>query len=329
MQNNLIKQINAGSIKQNQIEQSILSLRGNVDEALAYRDMVNAAVSANPNHPMLHRPIRAMGESEMRLPDSAYFRGDPEARSAAASIAATPKQRLDFSEYMARRHILGTRVQWAYDDIMRANGLRPATANEEAEAIELRNMQYLLGLDAHHFEIGENFYKLLEPIMGNIKAEEIRLPYEWSVFHLKYHVEEGISDKPTIVVMHQDPETKELTVHPLMGDTAVNPDSLYVKEAMAVCIALDAEIVGKTTIAADLGRPTKKDSIARRTFKILRLKTSAKFISNIHNVNTGRKATALHFRRGHWVRRKGKTFWRRSTIVGKIEYGVVEKVYSV
>lgn len=329
MQNNLIKQVNKDTISRSQFEQVAVSGGYRMSE-IDYRDMVNTATLNDPNHPMLHKPNRAFGESEMRLPDATYFRGDPEERAkAAASILGSPKKQLDFSEYMARRHILDTRVQWVYDDIMRTNGLRHATASEEAEAIELRNMQYLLGLDAHHFEISENFYKLLEPIMGNIKSEEIRLPYEWSVFHLKYHVEEGISDKPTIVVMHQDPETKELTVHPLMGDTAVNPDSPYVKEAMAVCIALDAEIVGKTTIAADLGRPTKKDSIARRTFKILRLKTSAKFISNIHNVNTGRKATALHFRRGHWVRRKGKTFWRRSTIVGKIEYGVVEKIYSV
>lgn len=190
-------------------------------------------------------------------------------------------------------------------------------------------MEILLGLNAHHFQVEENFLELLKPIMHKINHNEVMLPYEWSVFHLNYHTTDDQTKPPVMVIAHQDPETKALTSYTIDGELLVLENDPHLEEVMAVCVALDAEIIGKSCVAGDMKQPIKKSHVWRRTFKILRLKTAQKFIDNIHFVNTGRKGTALHFRRGHWVHRKTKVFWRRGSIVGKLEYGVVEKVYKV
>lgn len=305
------KIINSPAIKPEHLKQ--VMFRGSListDDPIARQEIIAEMAKNNPYNPMLHRPpIRAIGETESRL-------------------YSLPSMLSD-SEYMARRAILGTRASFGWKDIMDQNGLREISP-EEAERLRVqKNMEILLGLDAHHFQIEQNFKELLAPVMQRISHKEIRLPYETCVFHLNYYVTGGHSKEPVVVIVRQDPETKKITSYTINGELlelSVNP---YLDEVYAVCVALDAEIVGKTVIAGDLKQPTRKDHVSRRTFKVLVLKSGQKFIDNIHFVNTGRKAVALHFRRGHWVHRKSKTFWRRSSIVGKIEYGIVDKIYAV
>lgn len=324
------------------------------------------SVSGNTNRPMINKPVRNIGETEMRQMhpyalgelsalDQSLLRNrrlrtqDDPYKGVKVSISGKPidlspftlestrsiaraniSELLENSEYLARRHILATREDFRFNEIMKENGLSEISEEEAKRLQAQRNMEIFLSLDAHHFQVEENFYELLKPVMENIRGNEIRLPYEWSIFHLNYYVTSGQFSEPIVVMLHQDQETKAVTSHAIVnGELVLMDTNLHLKEALAVCVALDAEIIGKSCIAGDLGRPTKKDSVFRRTFKILRLKTAKKFIDNIHFVNTGRKAVALHFRRGCWVNRKGKRFWRRSTIVGKIEFGVVEKVYQV
>lgn len=222
----------------------------------------------------------------------------------------SPSDFLKDSEYLTRRAILGTRTSLNYKDV-----LTPVSINDSF-ALEMKR---LADLNARHFHIETNYYDLLSSVIGKVDKSSIRLPYNVTVFHLTYR------QGSPYVILKQNEETKEITTIDASG--IVVKDSEFLLEALAVCIALEAEIIGKVEMLNDLGKSPKRRSIASRSYKILEIKTIT-LISSIGNVNTGRKSPALHLRRGCWAKRGDKLFWRRSTIVGYITDGVVIKQYS-
>lgn len=192
-----------------------------------------------------------------------------------------------------------------------------------------RNAEFLLDLDAHHFEIDEDYLKLLGGIFGKIDKNEIRLPYDTCVFYLNYRRKNKITGYPPFVILKQHHYTKKITIYELKGKLVEVKSSKYLDDVLAVLVAMDTQIVGQSCVIQDLKLAPRKPDVWKRTFKVLRLKTAKKIIEGAHYVNTGRKAVAMHYRRGCWVHRGEKIFWRRATIVGNIENGVVDKVYKV
>lgn len=226
------------------------------------------------------------------------------------ALLAFPTDYLSDSEYLARKAILSTRTGFNYKGIFTPDSI------SDSFTLEMRK---LAELNARHFHVDTNYYERLSSIIGEVSKSSIRLPYNVTVFHLTYR------QGSPYVILRQNEETKEITTIDASG--SVIEESEYLLEALAVCIALEAEIIGKVEMLNDLGKSSKRGSIASRSYKILEIKTTS-LISSIGNVNTGRKSPALHLRRGCWVKRGDKLFWRRSTIVGYITDGVVIKQYS-
>lgn len=128
-------------------------------EFQARRDALVQAALAHPNHPMIHQPTRAVGETEMRLPDSVYLRGEAaqghpflsptrKLYSVAGFIPKTAGDRWrrlseiiqagrnrEEVEYLDQQHIEMAREHLGFNKIMKENGL--AEISEE-EALRLR-----------------------------------------------------------------------------------------------------------------------------------------------------------------------------------------------
>ena len=182
-----------------------------------HRDAVVRAALANPDHPMLYRPGS----------DSRAFSG---------SLSS-----LGDNEYLSRKHILGQRSDFNFQEILKRNGLQevslgklhadgllkgqqlmqslPIRALGESEsrminygavnadfdgaAIGLMSWKPMVFQVLH---VGFNYYELLKKHLGKIKEEEIRLPFEYCTFELNY-IPGGKS-----ITVHQDQVTKKISV---------------------------------------------------------------------------------------------------------------------
>ena len=262
---------------------------------------------------------RQYGEVEARYSSQKQDHGANQNALAAMGLTGILSALTD-AEYQSRKRALSEITGFGF----KAFGIYDRNITEAQ-----RDAEFLLNLNAHHFEIDENYLKLLGGIFGKIDKNEIRLPYETCVFYLNYRRKNKITGYSPFVILKQHHYTKKITIYELNGTLVEVKSSKYLDDVLAVLVAMDTQIVGQSCVIQDLKLTPRKPDVWKRTFKVLRLKTAKKIIEGAHCINTGRKAVALHYRRGCWVHRGEKVFWRRATIVGNIENGVVDKVYKV
>ena len=152
----------------------------------------------------------------------------------------------------------------------------------------------------HNLSVDTDYHSLLTSAMVSVYEREVQLPFEYCSFTLNYE-----KSAPTLY-LHQNQETGSITALTSSGSrVSRGVRHQFIQHVYAVCIALDTNIAKKVIRQAP-HLPTNPNCLVGDSYEVVDIKGS--------NLNSNK----LHLRRGHYVRRNGKRFWRRWSIASTV-----------